>query len=106
MSGPTSLALKLARREALGPAAGAAADPFAFRAVPRSGQHPIEALLDESSDLKSVVLLGFTRDGLHLVSYTTQPVAAADGQEGYCLQLWSFSPGARCRRLFNVPLFR
>lgn len=52
------------------------------------------------------VLLGFTRDGCHLVSYTTQPVAAADGQEGYSLQLWSFAPGARCRRLWSVPLFR
>lgn len=53
-----------------------------------------------------VVLLGFTRDGAHLVSYTTQPVAATDGQEGYCLQLWSFTPGARCRRLWSAPLFR
>lgn len=52
------------------------------------------------------ILLGFTRDGCHLLSYTTQPVAAADSQEGYCLQLWSFQRGARCRRLWNVPLFR
>ena len=53
-----------------------------------------------------VVLLGFTRDGSHLISYTTQPVAAADAQDGYCLQLWRFQPGARCARLWSVPLFR
>lgn len=52
------------------------------------------------------VLLGFTRDGGHLVSYTSQPVAAADGAEGYALQLWRFEPGQRCRRLWSVPLFR
>jgi hypothetical protein len=54
----------------------------------------------------AVVLLGFTRDGGHLVSYTTQPVAAADAQDGYCLQLWRFQPGVRCIRLWSVPLFR
>lgn len=122
--------------------------PPLFTAVPHSGLTPIEAMLDEASDLKSekfvefrrrfqrssafgspacppscypqhpqptvatplpsagVVLLGFTRDGCHLVSYTTQPAAAADGQDGYSLQLWSFAPGARCRRLWSVPLFR
>ncbi len=52
------------------------------------------------------VLLGFTRDGCHLLSYTSQPVAAADGAEGYALQLWRFETGQRCRRLWSVPLFR
>ena len=52
------------------------------------------------------MLLGFTRDGCHLVSYTVHPVAAADGVDGYSLQLWSFHQGQRCRRLWSVPLFR
>ncbi len=52
------------------------------------------------------ILLGFTRDGGHLVSYTSTPVAAADGKEGCCLQLWSFHRSAPCRKLWNVPLFR
>lgn len=52
------------------------------------------------------MLLGFTRDGCHLLSYTSQPVAAADAAEGYALQLWRFEPGQRSRRLWSVPLFR
>ncbi|PSC76438.1 hypothetical protein C2E20_0265 [Micractinium conductrix] len=77
-----------------------------FAAVPASCQTPIETLLDAAGELKSAVLLGFTRDGCHLVSYTVHPVAAADGVDGYSLQLWSFHQGQRCRRLWSVPLFR
>ena len=44
------------------------------------------------------ILPGFTRCGEHLVSYMT-------GEDGWHLQLWSFDPGRRCKRLYNVPLF-
>ncbi|KAL4859348.1 hypothetical protein ACK3TF_000466 [Chlorella vulgaris] len=97
----TSLPNKLMRLQLV----GGCRTPFA--AVPPSCQVPIECVLDEpAGDLQSTILLGFTRDGGHLLSYTTQRVAAADGQEGYCLQLWRYQPGQRCRRLWSVPLFR
>ena len=65
--------------------------------MPTANQIPIETLIDEDRALLSAVLLGFTRSGDRLVSYT--------GEDGWHLQLWSFTPGRRCRRLYNVPLF-
>ena len=66
--------------------------------VPPDLQIPIETLVDEERSLLSAILLGFTRSGDHLVSYTT-------GEDGWHLQLWSFDPGRRCRRLYNIPIF-
>ena len=56
----------------------------ATRPAPTCGCTHLPRLLPRHA---GAVLLGFTRDGCHLVSYTTQPVAAADGQEGYSLQV-------------------
>jgi len=66
--------------------------------VPPALQISIETLVDDERALLSAVLLGFTRSGDHLVSYTS-------GEDGWQLQLWSFTPGMRCKRLYNVPLF-
>ena len=52
------------------------------------------------------IILGFTRDGNHVISYTTGGVAAGLGQPGLCLQLWAFCAGRRLRRAWSVPLFR
>lgn len=52
------------------------------------------------------IILGFTRDGHHLVSYTTSGVAAAAGAHGFSLQLWAFGPSGRLRRAWSAPLFR
>lgn len=62
--------------------------------------------MDPEEQLKSCIILGFTRGGAHLLSYTSAPTAAADGHEGCALQLWAFELGAPCRKLWSVPLFR
>ena len=69
--------------------------------VPPRLQTPIASILDPAEELKSCVILGFSRGGGHLLSYT-----AADGREGYGLQLWAFARHEPCRRLWSVPLFR
>lgn len=87
-----------------GPLSGSQALPV--QAAPASRPPvPVQASLP-CPDLAGAVLLGFTRDGCHLLSYTSQPVAAADAAEGYALQLWRFETGQRSRRLWSVPLFR
>ena len=66
--------------------------------MPPALQISVETLVDNERALLSAVLLGFTRSGDHLVSYTS-------GEDGWHLQLWSFAPGMRCKRLYNVPIF-
>ena len=66
--------------------------------VPPALQISIETLVDDERALLSAVLLGFTRSGDHLISYTS-------GEDGWHLQLWIFTPGMRCKRLYKVPLF-
>lgn len=48
---------------------------------------PVTSVLDEHSTLKGAVLLGWTHTGNHLVSYTSSPVPAADGEDGHHLQV-------------------
>lgn len=77
-----------------------------FSKVPQQLQLQIDDIIDSEGEIKSCVLLGFSRCGNFLMSYTTSPVAAADGLEGYCLQVWSFLNDSPCRKLWNIPLFR
>ncbi|KAK9803572.1 hypothetical protein WJX72_001301 [[Myrmecia] bisecta] len=77
-----------------------------YTQVPIRLQIPIETVLDDQRAMLSCVLLGFTRDGDHLISYTSTPVAAADNLEGYHLQVWRFSMTDRIERLSNIPLFQ
>ena len=75
-----------------------------FTAIPRRLASPITTLVDAPrAKLLECVLLGFTADGEHLVSY-----AALDGARRYELQIWTFRPGAntRCKLLASVPLFQ
>lgn len=74
--------------------------------IPPSLRVPIRDIVDQGDALLTCVLLGFSRDGTKLLSYTNQPTVASDGQGGWCLQIWDFRPGRRTRRLYNVPLFR
>ena len=55
--------------------------------IPHRLRVPAESVVDEHGALLSAVLLGFTRDGEHLVSYTSTPAPAADGCDGHHLQV-------------------
>lgn len=52
------------------------------------------------------IILGFTRDGHHLISYSLHPSSPVDNPgSGLYLQLWRFHPPAPCSLVFETPLF-
>jgi hypothetical protein len=55
--------------------------------VPDRLQIPVDSIIDEHEHLKGAVILGWTHSGDRLISYTSSPVPAADGQEGDYLQV-------------------
>ena len=90
---------RLARREFTS-ASGAKPEQI-FRSIPPRLTIPVERVIDDARKMLSCVLLGFTADGDHLVSYS------AEGGENFSfeLQIWKFQPGARARLLATTPLF-
>ena len=84
---------RLARREFTS-ASGAKPEQI-FRSIPPRLTIPVERVIDDARKMLSCVLLGFTADGDHLVSYS------AEGGENFSfeLQIWKFQPGARARLL-------
>ena len=95
---PRNAFLRLRRREVFGRV------PFAskfYAAIPARLASPVATLVDAPrAKLLECVLLGFTADGDHLVSY-----AALDGGRRYELQMWTFRPRTRCTLVASVPLF-
>ena len=55
--------------------------------MPERLQVPVDTIIDEHELLKGAVILGWTYSGDRLISYTSSPVPAADGQEGHHLQV-------------------
>ena len=96
---PRNAFLRLRRREVFGQSV-----PFArkiYAAIPARLASPVATLVDAPrAKLLECVLLGFTADGDHLVSY-----AALDGGRRYELQMWTFRPRTRCTLVASVPLF-
>ena len=79
---------RLARREFTS-ASGAKPEQI-FGSIPPRLTIPVERVIDDARKMLSCVLLGFTADGDHLVSYS------AEGGENFSfeLQIWKFQPGA------------
>lgn len=71
----------------------------AFACIPPRLTLPVERIVDDARAMLRCVLLGFTADGDHLVSYS------ASGESGYALQIWRFRVGARATLLATTPLF-
>lgn len=94
---PRNAFLRLRQREV----SGHPAKNKIFTAIPARLASPVATLVDAPrAKLLECVLLGFTADGEHLVSY-----AALDGARRYELQIWTFRPRTRCELVASVPLF-
>lgn len=94
---PRNAFLRLRQREV----SGHPAKNKIFTAIPARLASPVATLVDAPrAKLLECVLLGFTADGEHLVSY-----AALDGARRYELQIWTFKPRTRCELVASVPLF-
>ena len=70
-----------------------------FSAIPGRLATPVESLLDGTSSLLRCVVLGFTADGDHLLSY-----ASSDGE--HSLQVWGFRLGEPATLIATTPLFQ
>eukprot|EP00899_Mesostigma_viride_P010637 jgi/Mesvir1/19575/Mv09879-RA.1 len=84
-----------------------------FHQVPPRLRIPVATLVDESRQLLQCVLLGFTRSGDFLISYSADGAFAssAPGAEGpsrarYHLQVWRFTIHEPLRLFAWAPLFR
>ena len=94
---PRNAFLRLRQREVFG---RVRSKSKIFTAIPGRLASKIATLVDSSGKLLECVLLGFTADGEHLVSY-----AALDGARRYELQIWTFRPHTTCSLVASVPLF-
>jgi hypothetical protein len=87
----------LARRECGCPGRALLGAPYA--AAPPRLRVPITRLLDAARALLRCILLGFSRDGEHLLSYSQRSGA-------YALHVFRFRAGAPATLVAVVPLFR
>ncbi len=89
----------LARREVGCRGRAALGAPYAPGSAPPRLRVPITRLLDAARALLRCILLGFSRDGEHLLCY-----AQRSGE--YALHVFRFSAGAPAQLAAVVPLFR
>ncbi|GMH37260.1 hypothetical protein BSKO_05133 [Bryopsis sp. KO-2023] len=75
--------------------------PF-FRKTPRRLLFPVEDIVDAKGALLECIILGFTRDGDHLISYKRRDSETPD----YSLQLWKFVPCQPVELAIEIPLFK
>ncbi|KAL0031178.1 hypothetical protein WJX77_008380 [Trebouxia sp. C0004] len=68
-----------------------------YTRIPARLQFHVESVVDNERRLLGCVLLGFTAQGHHLLSYTSTP--------GYRLQIWSFLWGQQAELLAEIDLF-
>ncbi|KAL0052584.1 hypothetical protein WJX82_004262 [Trebouxia sp. C0006] len=68
-----------------------------FTRIPARLQFPVETVVDNQNRLLGCILLGFTAEGHHLLSYTST--------HGYRVQIWRFLWGQQAELLAEIDLF-
>lgn len=71
-----------------------------FHKTPDRLIFPLEDLVDARQELLECIVLGFTRNGDHLISYKRN-----NSNHSYSLQLWKFTPHQPVTLAIEVPLF-
>eukprot|EP01117_Protostelium_nocturnum_P016734 TRINITY_DN6689_c0_g1_i1.p1 TRINITY_DN6689_c0_g1~~TRINITY_DN6689_c0_g1_i1.p1 ORF type:complete len:451 (+),score=140.05 TRINITY_DN6689_c0_g1_i1:91-1443(+) len=79
--------------------------PF-FKNAPQDLIIDLNDIVDEKRELERCVLLGFTRDGNHLLSYRRiVSIRNIDTVSHYSFQLWTFQFGKKSFKIFDAHLF-
>ncbi|PRP76383.1 hypothetical protein PROFUN_15284 [Planoprotostelium fungivorum] len=82
-----------------------------FETAPPHAIASLDEIIDDRGELRTCIILGFTRDGNHLISYssTTDNSGAhhffSEEEQHYFLQIWSFKLKNKSKKISEHPLF-